>query len=223
MSLMMRRNLMAGGGMPTAKDYVQDGLVGLWDVLENPGGKSTTIDNIMGGSASLICSENDGIEFLFRNWRNNNITDLNLSCAEYSLECVSRKVSATSESYANVYLIAGGESSGLSCAAQGANGIIGYSVCDRTQRGTLEISFDVLASRSHTFSLVYNGVASFFVNGTKAANDYAFDMTTRTATSLRTRDDRPFYARCIRLYSKKLNAEELARNLSIDKARFNLP
>ena len=37
MSLMMRRNLMAGGDMPTARDYVQDGLVAMWDGIENAG------------------------------------------------------------------------------------------------------------------------------------------------------------------------------------------
>ena len=49
----------SGGGVPTAKDYVQDGLVAMWDGIENAGWgvhdlSATTWVNLAGGSIEDI-------------------------------------------------------------------------------------------------------------------------------------------------------------------------
>ena len=221
----------------TAKDYVQDGLIAMWDGIENVGWgvhdpNATVWKDLSGNGHDLLLSgtasfgadhaELDGNGFFYKT------TDISPFFTKTGLtaQVVSTK-------------IGDGDNRGL------------YSIGETTRLLWIWNSFQQGGSRKMTFSkFIYsnnvgttypdiardaktsftithaNGVAKTFVNKTadKTASVSPLDVSGIDRIAIgRIQSFEIFngYIYCVRHYSRALTADEIADNDSIDKARFN--
>lgn len=84
------------GQQYTTKDYIQDGLVAMWDGIENVGlgrhdGSVASMVDLAGENPTLTFKAIDGIWFYDNRWRNIDISAMKLSAEQYSFEYVAKK------------------------------------------------------------------------------------------------------------------------------------
>ena len=221
----------------TAKDYVQDGLVAMWDGIENAGRgvhdpNATTWKDLSGNGHDLLLSgtasfgadhaELDGNGFFYKT------TDISPFFAKTGLtaQVVSTKIG--NEDNRGLYSI--GESTRLlwmwNSFQQGDRMAFSKFVYSSNIGSTYpNIARDAKTSFTVTHA---NGVSKTFVNKTA-------DLTVRVSPLSVGLIDRiaigrigsfgifKGYIYCVRHYSRELIANEIAHNYEIDNARFNLP
>ena len=232
MMLGARTAAWAKGGY-TAKDYVQDGLVAMWDGIENAGwgmhdAAATVWKDLVGsndlqkkGTGSLVWGEN---------------------CANL-LKNVYFELSSFTEMYNAV--IAGAFSFETVFAVDDVSNING-SIFGLGNKRTLwayvnetvtiqthlrQSASSIPLGENHlgeVHVLSFNG-ESVFIDGTKYA-DVASSTTSRTGNSMFSLGKLPILndfmngrIMCTRSYSLALSASEIATNYTVDKDRFNLP
>lgn len=214
--------------VPTALDYVQDGLIAMWDAIENAGLETHDTE--------LRCVDLTGngydMEFVGDcTVLPTSISIDNSSVASYGIaRSVPQKAPCTQEICCSVdsydqfgrYI---GENRGLILGMNGEVArIYGFGVnknitsisvdsVDNPFVCTLTISSDLHAQH------YLNGEMKGSIDVTKLGN-YRGDITAFN----RTAGDRGITGelKCLRLYSRVLTAAEIAANKAIDKARFNL-
>ena len=221
----------ADGGVPTAKDYVQDGLVAMWDGIENAGwGKHSNaapVDLVNGVKLTAFGSPV--------------ITDITFDTpkgAFYYADIADFRdaVNAKRFTFESV----------MSCDRAENNGI--FSIGNRGIWIFANNKYNVYAvnvlAANHRQAINPNylddGVFRISVVGDTApkviigTTEYSFSYGTLTSISEtrcyigglnRVIDFSPALKsfRNIRLYSRAMTAEEIAHNYAIDKARFGLP
>ena len=209
-----------GGGakVPTASDYVQTGLVAMWDGIENAGwgvhdANATVCIDLVGGVLSIdgaaqptaFVTSNTGKKIL------NNID----TSADMTIEWLWRD--AGTERNCQVYTLT-------------SNNALRYQVNDisssyatyqiRYWNGTSQVSKYPMQKTIRGGAITYsNGVFSVYGDGVIKAsyNDAVASDSIRTGISKNTAFN------SLRFYSRALTAAEIAANYAVDKARFNLP
>lgn len=246
MLINLRNALMAGKRKPTAKDYVQNGLVAIWDGIENAGwgthdASATTWKDLIGGietswltdvADNSLTWENGGL----RRVGTKGITATVDWCANitqttpYTLEIVigDASQSAPSSSYnyyynamANTFIFVRAGNTGLWNSTGGQYAFL----------ASLGYGFPAV-----NFAFVATGVAT--TNNRQLEDIYCDGTKLHTGRAMSANTDKTFrffqYSRdwaetrdttihAVRLYSRALTADEIAANYAIDKARFNLP
>ena len=225
---------------PTARDYVQNGLIAMWDGIENSGwgvhdASATTWKDLAGGvEASASAS---GATFSFAQ----NVCQCDLSSVgngsgvfvAYLLGDVGlsvRQIDAvysSSGSYSAPLCLSGVSSRQFVCAnVDGLVGQTGYS-----QFGATNLS----ATQLHSYSVVLSGgwpiMSAAFADGQSldisgyksAITQYQQYSQGRIFLGYRNSSSGVLNLANVRLYSRSLTAAEIAENNDIDKARFNLP
>ena len=215
----------SGGGLPTARDYVQDGLIAMWDGIENAGWgvhdpNATTWTELIGGKTVKLSS---GIEFGddcarttsdFSGSRWASTTDT--ACQHMTADF---KTSSTEIQFVILKMTvrscigASGTSFGIGLRQSiPENNIVGNRFSISTNYAT--------ASSPTADSAYVNGVE----NTNRSAVNYSNPTSGGTAIG-GGYNSMPFFGEIfnIRIYSRALTAEEIAANYAIDKARFNLP
>ena len=223
----------SGGGVPTAKDYVQDGLVAMWDGIENAGlgmhdPNATTWKDLIGSWGDLEFVGSPAVrddEILF-----NSIGGAQSSNAK------TRPSSVTYEIVCNVM------SGYLSVLWAGTGGSHNYGDIvpfgNNSNEAELYIGGDSIKSNasdypvfdygkrcSMTFTLG-EGFLRSFKNGS-IAQEYAGNRNEAKFNSLRVGMYsngyyQPISVCRIGVYERNLHPIEIAANYEIDKARFNL-
>jgi hypothetical protein len=216
--------LMAGKRTPTAKDYIQDGLIGMWDGIENAGwgthDPNATVwkDSTGSGYDFAVPSSGASFEDICLNLSNTSVS-ANLpevSRMEFTIECVAK---STGTQGAWVWMRnpswAGGALVGLQ-----SQGLCYFPWYNIGRVGDQDFA---------TVSVTWN-----------AATQAMYKNATSLATSSRSIDSRNVLATIyigeyngnkkatmgcysVRLYSRALTAAEIAANYAIDKERFKLP
>ena len=204
---------------PTAKSYVQDGLIAMWDGIENAGwgvhdAAATTWKNLisnndlgptqgMWSDDGLICT--GGMILLVR------IED---SVSTLEIVCSTSRVN-TAQLVFNAR---------------------------RNPSGNFDAGFSFRGNNTVNF---YDGGPCFLASNPTGINSYAYvwtgsvlyengavktslgsGATFRTSyNGISTRSEYPYHGKICRIgcYSRALTAEEIAANYAIDKERFNLP
>lgn len=212
----------------TAKDYVQDGLVAMWDGIENAGWgvhdpSATTWKDLSGNGHDLIndgavvgdkCFTTSASGRLYGDYEITNVVSLECVCREYSTSIYSMCVwiSGAQRSIArqNRLMLAsvrnGYCEKGFTC------GVDEISALSFVNVGTGEL----IGAKNGVFSTLqtgntdWGGVLYVSVGARK-----------RNASTIDCYSMGDYY--CIRLYSRALTAAEVAHNYEIDKVRFNLP
>ena len=228
----------SGGGVPTARDYVQDGLIAMWDGIENAGcgvhdPSATTWKDLSGNGHDLILSgaalfgadhaELDGSGFFYRS------TDISPFFTETGLtaQVVSTKIG--NEDNRGLYSI--GENMRLlwiwnSFQQGGEQMMFSKFVYSKNVGSTYpKIARDAKTSFTITHA---NGVANTFVNKTAdrtlSVSPLSVSGTDRIAIGkIQMYGNFKGKIYCVRHYSRALTDEEIAANYAIDEARFILP
>ena len=233
-----------GGGVPTARDYVQDGLVVMFDGIENAGfgkhddnafpidlcgnailNQSLTSSSLLVGDNHFAVDENKIITYdapiLKSLITNDKSTWTGESCSYYS---------GKNPGYDSYVMILGDFNSsnieysshyfGFQLYAQALSnreGGIARSRFSYSGHHNTWISISFAFEQGKPISNAVNGTFYDYMNmgyNNTYYGDYVFIGRT---------DRHVGKYRSIRIYSRALTADEIAHNYAIDKARFNLP
>jgi hypothetical protein len=222
----------AGKGL-SAKDYIQDGLVAMWDGIENAGwGRHddsvlTMADLISNVATITFTKSKDGMWFFNRAWKNTYISSLNISAEEYTLECVVMKPTdePASPRYYPVATIASSEGQYVSWKPSNDLARMYVAARDSETATNTYKTWSYLAG-GFTESIVCDmsqTKAYGYTNGDYCGSKNDISLTGRTVSALRFNgDSSPAWISNIRIYSRALIAAEIAANYAVDKARFNI-
>lgn len=243
MLMNLRNALMAGKRTPTAKDYVQSGLVAMWDGIENAGWgvhdpNATTWKDLIGNrdwtlgpSTSYEWTDNS-FDAKDKNAATQDFIDGSLvSMVEFCAK-IRRQESAINGNYA--FVILGRFQYGITRPY--------YGLLFRNANGTDLALMAGLSYFNRTYPEFSETPASFsFPDYATSSKRAYFDGVSRAPNANNTLDynasqrgtvarigglpvkDMPIEIYNMRLYSRALTADEIARNYNIDKLRFNLP
>ena len=217
---------------PTARDYVQNGLIAMWDGIENAGWgthdlSATTWKDLIGSAdASLQSSGSWG--------------DCSLLCAGGTLAakdgspidtfrsmeiCLKRTGTAT----AFVAVVSSGNGNGVLVVKDNLSFGFGYYSNTRYYPPTNEISSGATISGVWDNNPASSADVAAYVNGASVArsateSNPGFGSGGTVAFGARQDGARPFTGEiyCVRLYNRALTAAEIAANYAVDAQRFNL-
>lgn len=239
MLINLRNALMGGKRTPTAKDYVQDGLVAMWDGIENAGwgvhdANATTWVNLAGGSI-------DDVELYTQNceWASDALIGKSRAFVSSSTELAlgscpmpnSYKTGEFVVKFGNIacILFAKGSPSNGNAVVGRLNATRGLQLAYVNTTGGVAHSADVRYYASRTGDSFSEG-GSCYKNGEPYSggfnrmnltgiNRFGAGYNTNAGNAL------PFIGEIctMRFYSRALTADEIAHNYAIDKARFGLP
>jgi hypothetical protein len=224
----------AGAKGPSAKDYVQDGLVAMWDVVENislgesdhsrpyvyniaPNGPVFTINNVTFDEATMSYSTPSSSSHtkidpaLVNGFVNRNCTVEFLTAeANASANGWGAAAAQTVDGFAYVFVSVGKNSLWVS-----KDGTQRFDTLDPTDKrhSSIVISGNTMSSYCGG---VFDKSATFLSQGYQYVTQFGFLSIPRYNVS------RASGMRCFRLYNRALTAEEIAHNYEIDKARFGL-
>ena len=208
---------------PTARDYVQNGLIAMWDGIENAGwgvhdAAATTWKDLI-GSADIAITSGVPWTWTTNSFASNNTTQYSVVaqtaagtpddpiCAEVCFNEFRRTAS-----YPFIVRF-----KGKFCLSTGNRIIIGQGYP----------LFQAITTGAHTVS-VCPTTPAVYDNGDPlqqiAGSDGWYEQN-RLQIGYSGNSNYPFWGEIfsIRLYSRALTAAEIAANYAIDKARFNLP
>jgi len=219
----------------TARDYIQDGLVAMWDVIENismgesdhsrpyvyniaPNGPVFTINNVTFDEATMSYSTPSSSSHvktdpaLVNGFVNGNCT-VEFLAAEAAATANGWGVAAspTVDGFAYVFVSPGNNF--LRVSKDGTQTWNTLSPTDKLH-SSIVISGSTMSSYCGG---VFDKSATFSSQGYQYVTQFGFLSIPRYSGS------RASGMRCFRLYSRALTADEIAANYAIDKERFNLP
>lgn len=212
-----------GGGVPTAKDYVQDDLIVMLDGIENAGFGKNYANATVWVDLSLNGNDVD-VDLTQSSWEDGFLKVTGTTCTRdeeitniATLEVLFRDSRGSGYPDNNGPFFVLGEGKGPCCLwyAHIAGGA--FSPIDISSNTA--VRKDILASRSYTYN-----PASYYVNrepmGVYLPPNNLADAVGCKATAVGGFAIEIYH---IRAYSRALTADEIAHNYAIDKARFNLP
>ena len=216
--------------MPTAKDYVQDGLIAMWDGIENAGfaadgyqhdSNATKIVNLCGtGDLNLYGNVSIGDDTVFFNGGYGE-ADFAKTISETTIERVSDYKIEYNNSQTRILSILSGTvfCAGIHTFSSNVLNNYAYSTGSYNRRNYLtSLNPKCVSCSKRALYLDREDVG-----GSTTPNIVAHDTdkvivaasTDKTAT-------RKWSFRCIRIYDRELSDSEVMKNCAIDKARFNL-
>ena len=242
MLINMRNGLMAGKRL-SAKSYVQDGLVAMWDGIENAGWgvhdpNATVWKDLTGNGWDFpsgdLLFHSDHVEALANSISVKSSTEFwDWSAAAFESVCERPYTTASNNGFFTLGRL------GLpSINNNYVNGYMWYA-SQSTNNWRVMYPYGVSAVDKR-FDLAHRGFVTDFTspvvnqkafrNGIYIPNDvYTSEPWTQTITHgslgmklVKGSTGTPKYW-CIRLYSRALTAAEVAANYAVDKARFSLP
>jgi len=231
MLINLRNALMASKRTPTAKDYVQDGLIAMWDGIENAGWgvhdpNATTWKDLSGNNNDLVLQ--NGAHFDANSLvtaRRNKVSAVfspNAYLAYNTLEACAFWDETRNPSA----LICFGNSIQQNRMLSATKERI--QVCSGNYDYPIPTD---LQSVRNTWAATYDGKAqSPFVSGTliqstPSTNNWSYQNHPFGLSGASNYQNYNFIGNyyCVRVYDRALTADEIAANYAIDKARFNLP
>lgn len=233
MLINMRNGLMAGGGKLSAKSYVQDGLVAMWDGIENAGWgqhdpNATTWKNLI----TEVATQNVGIAPV---WLDTCVSFSNSNYFVENISALQQAFSSNTVTFEFVGYYGAGSKEPQSLMSIGGSGRPLWcfyrnntTIATTFNQGSGETSISIPSTKSiFSFSQVCKNAYcnSKYVGAvTQASGNY-----TATNVWLGTMPYNLSLCRCsgalynARIYAKNLTADEIAANYAVDKARFGLP
>ena len=229
-----------GKSAPTARDYVQIGLVAMWDGIENAGwgthDSSATVwkDLSGGGVATLpanVAVDGDAISFVGNDSISYPISTAlasALASADMSLEMCLSILPYTSTANRTMCETIGMDGNILIYTPRSTTSSQQYVYYNYYGRANSAVGgvLDANGMFDGTLGLACSTSAmsgARYKNGTLVNNATFSQIPTITPTALRSALMGGAKLRSIRIYSRALTADEIAANYAIDKARFNLP
>ena len=240
--LIAARNGFAAGGKLSAKSYIQDGLVAMWDGIENAGWgvHDASLGKILdlsgnGHDITMPSTWSLGDNYIYCNSRNVNfnITSSELSniiangmTAELVIKDIGQEANFGWSAYGGIGVSfkASTNTVLISLAFNNSGGGVGNN-------GTIYSNFAAASKYNHAIAcsaaiggpcVVYNsGERINYKSDLGAMRGDAYNIIQCFHSWGSTTKESLFYS--VRFYSRALTAEEIAANYAVDKARFNLP
>jgi hypothetical protein len=227
MLINFRNAMMAGKRTPTAKDYVQSGLVAMWDGIENAG-RGTHVasaqswanlipDGVAATTTNTVSFGNAWIEPF------NAANILQLSAALEGTKQIEIVATIPQTDSGFAYFFNNGNTVKKRYFYLVRGRVVLFDV-QSTSANSFNVSETAPVSISinyDDFSVLQNGQA---VTGFLTYNDYFTSNNSLNIGGRRiTSNPYPGKIYSIRAYNRALTADEIAANYAIDKARFNLP
>jgi hypothetical protein len=222
----------------TAKDYVQDGLIAMWDGIENAGwgvhDQNATVWKDLTGNGYDLPLSTATLEILSNGVRRKNTVTHSteskvrwINTPSRTLEiCVTAPSSISSGSQVLLATTSVGSGTVVPCLVKKSVGYFEWSQQWNSSKIIFKSNITLTLSSSYNDGNTANG----YVNGeVQAANNTdTWGFTADTISVLgdpRGTSHAPFgyCAHNVRVYNRALTAEEIAHNYKIDKERFNLP
>ena len=247
----MRRRMMTsivgGAKKPTARDYVQDGLVAMWDGIENVGwgehSDNKIITDLISGVVYDLPNDatvhNDHIKFEKQSpLRINTAVAIDSAHTMESCGCITSRPTSTSNTAGSCLYDArslfmwrntpSGASGIIGCSSimdDGKLHYFGFPSSNQTamNEANAEI-YGVFRSRSCDISQNTADIRGF-VNGVEkiGTNTMTYiDTPVRGTVVIGNSSTTEVLIGCFRVYNRVLTVAERAKNYAIDKARFRL-
>ena len=245
MALINLRNALMAGGKPTAKDYVQSGLVAMWDGIENAGWgthdvNATTWKDLVGEQYLLIptTASFEAYYYLSTGTSPASTAGSNTlleNCSGFTVEAVlTLDASATTIINNSGGTGANNTASGFQVYTYNYNNRVSSRVAfgngttgkweytapapsDRLSVGVPVAVSTVINFQTGKTDTYHNAiVAVSSQNMSNKTIGYIINQTIRVMAN----KGKLFRAA---IYSRALTADEIARNYAVDKARFGLP
>lgn len=248
--LIAARNAMMAGGKLSAKSYVQDGLVAMWDGIENVrwgvhDASATVWTDLVGGRVSHSFSSSEIVEdnaVITQSSKLVLVDDFEAEANAISVLTVQRVAqevvqgsSNAAASGVNVCSKRFGTTmyfrhvsltldNGYGCGPMGFS-FAPYFGCFGKGRYIPSDTYP-LQSRTMVVGANNNPIAAY--EGTTQLAPWGRGLTwgsasTDTEVSIAVGPGGRYRNCCIRVYSRALTADEIAANYAVDKTRFNLP
>jgi len=236
-SMIAARQIFLGRGdgakAPTAADYVQDGLVAMWDGIENAGwnthDETATVWKDLIGSNDMELTRRGSFGDAYLS-SNSSTSPYNAAHAQISIDCMAIECVAQRAS-GNIAI-----SNGVGAYAKNKGVCFSattYVQFDFYNEYGLENRQELGFGNIHSYSAVYQNTGASYVDrcyqdakqlvkleGTNTwANRGGFSVGGGTIAGY-TWAGKMY---CIRLYDRDLTDAEIVANYAVDKARFNLP
>ena len=226
----------SGGGVPTARDYVQDGLVAMWDGIENAGwGKH---DDSLGRCVNLLSP--GSFDTPYTSFINgSDYADVQDSNPYISLPIVDgsiyQRIATAWISYGDGVTIetlinnsGNGPTSRWICGTGGGGaGSIGVGGCSLCGLGikNYRTGYDFSPGywNLQTVTVSRSGY-KYYINGNliDSQSTSTFTPNEKYGKYMSFSNGKEFRFRNWRYYLRMITAEEIAHNYAIEKARFNL-
>lgn len=221
-----------GAKLPTAADYVQDGLIAMWDGIENAGlgvhdQNATVWKDLTGNGHDLAlqsytywtdtaCAKDSRSSGRLA-YRNENLTNV------LSIECVFDMRSEVDNGQGRCFV-----------QVQNSRSVMGWGLVGIRSRGAPSVMMDTTSNvliSQFAASIVYAPSESndaIYFNGSRAstvASSGNWNLGSTLSVGGTGSSSTTIVGKChsVRLYSRAITADEIAANYAIDKARFNLP
>lgn len=224
MLIAARNAILAGGGL-SAKSYVQDGLIAMWDGIENAGwgvhdANATEWVDLSGNGYNIT------IPSVGSTWGVDNVTLSDVSMSRqlpeasrenFTIECVAAK----GDGNAIGALVWMKNPSWVGGALVGwtTYGACYYPWSEIARLNVSQLSAISLTWKPGSQACVQNGVTVATASGGIDSRNVLSEL--RVGEYNGSKNDKTICG-CIRLYSRALTASEIAANYAVDKARFNL-
>lgn len=209
--------------VPTARDYIQDGLVAMWDGIENAGWgvhnpNATVWKDLVGDNDITIVGGAFGNDALICNGtqyggHNDNVVNA------VQIELVAN----TKQQKRRCWIASTGQS--LSSKYSGFVGWYDRGLCF----GLYDTARSLTLGTAISYSFAVNSNRTFENNALVATESGKSDLTPQAARGICVvvggQKNNPLVCdiHCFRIYSRALTNEEIRHNYEIDKERFNLP
>jgi hypothetical protein len=235
---------------PTAKDYVQDGLVAMWDGIENAGygvhnPNATSWKDLVSGQSSDTFQSTEEVSdnAVFTSTRElilmNDVESIANNINTLTVQRVAQEMEQSVNNNAACATYFCQKRFGMCMyfrhmAASSDNGYgygpMGYAFAPKYGafgKGYYNAS-DTYPLQSRTIIVGANGNPISGYEGTYQLPAYGTAFTwgnasTLVVASIGSSTSGRYKNCCIRIYNRELTADEIAANCAIDKARFNLP
>ena len=234
MQIASKVSMWSGARTRTAKDYVQDGLIAMWDGIENAGwgthdASATAWKDLVGncdGTSHNVSFGDDCAIFNGTSSRFDLASQTPFSSTNLQIEAV---IQLATPYQASTVVNAGGNMPCFTISTS-AQKIVTYAQptgnplyplwpLDITKASSLSVAY-----QNKTSNAAYQDAVAKIQNGVGGVND---ESSVAKIGARRAGGNYGQYFKgriyCLRVYSRALTAEEIARNYAIDKARFNLP
>lgn len=237
----LRNALMAGKRMPTAKSYVQDGLVAMWDGIENAGWgvhdpNATEWIDLVGGVSMSTCNFGNNYSIpQVATSRTDNVFPLSTNFTLHGYLVTANSIWSNWTMLGIGDISVAGIQKGICLTGLGGNsfGTVQYR---KGYSGTVlnSVSTGITVGSAYSFNITFDistRTYKVYVDGTYkgesqiSSDDWVLGGTNvGIGTQFLNRNNLGDFKRHnVLFYSRALTAAEIAANYAIDKARFGLP
>lgn len=226
MNIGMRIGAWSCGSTPTARDYVQDGLIAMWDGIENSGwGKHDAMPRCIDLMGRAVDIDGVSIGDGFITYSNPSLKEYNLrvSTSDWTVEFMTRQDINSITSDGPVITLNGTDvevfGTWTRVGRYNTRNLATESVLSTSASDIVAVSIR-LSNDGENIQFYKNGVLLYEQKTFFTSYENYVMRSISLCDNIRSLKELDIFY--IRVYVRKMSAQEIAANYAIDKARFGL-